>query len=536
MSRVLRLVRQLPRALSRIGIRLLLFNALLVFLPVAGLASLDAYEAHLLAEQERSMIQQARLLSAILSGPTTLDEAAAQRILDHLATTGEARLRVVLPDGRVAADSHRAPADFASRSPAASDEYKTPSTRHSLIYQLGAPLARTAWRAWRTVEPKTPPPGIGLEPGVFRGPALDRALAGGYGSDTMLSYAGQRSVTLYSALPIRSETAQVMGVALVSQTTYRLLQRLYDVRIRMFEVVVVSLMAALLLGLLASTTIVRPLRRLRDDAAAIAGRRVGLAGRFRGTKRLDEIGDLARALDELTVRLRAHLQFTERFAADVTHEFRNPLASIRASAEMLGEADTPDTRAAFLTRIEHDIRRLEGLLTRVREVTEIDAHLEDEPVETVDLVALCRELADGHNRLAEKGIRVDGGRTAPLHVRASRDRLVQVIENLIDNAASFSPPDGRITLSVAATAEGACLSVGDEGPGIAPEHLERVFDRFFSHRPGDPQARQRHAGLGLSIARAIVETYGGQIRASNRPGGGARFDICLPCAPAPGAY
>jgi two-component system sensor histidine kinase ChvG len=532
MSRLTRLARRLPRFVARIGIRLLLFNLLLVFLPVAGLASLDAYEAHLLAEQERTMVQQARLVSAMLSDGATLDEAGAQRILDSVSATGEARIRVVRPDGRIAADSHRAQPDTPPRSPLLSDGSDAPSTRDSLIYRLGALLGRK-WRTYKSGSPAPPSRGITIEPGIVRGPAIDRALAGGYGSATVLSYAGQRSVTLYSALPVRTGSGEVMGVALVSQTTYRLLQRLYDIRLRMFEVVVVSLLAALLLGLLASTTIVWPLRRLRNDATAIAGRRVGLTGRFRGTTRLDEIGDLARALDELTVRLRAHIQFTERFAADVSHEFRNPLASIRASAEMLGEADMLEERAAFLGRIERDIRRLEGLLTRVREITEVDAHLEDEPTETVDLAALGRELAAGSHQHAS-GVRIAGPEESgakpvePLYVRASRDRLVQVVENLIDNAASFSPPEGRVTLSVSAMAGGACLAVTDEGPGIPPEHLDRVFDRFFSHRPGDSQARQRHAGLGLSIARAIVEAYGGHIVAGNRPSGGARFEVHLP--------
>jgi two-component system sensor histidine kinase ChvG len=293
-------------------------------------------------------------------------------------------------------------------------------------------------------------------------------------------------------------------------------------------VVVISLIAAFVISLFATTTIVRPLKRLRDDAAAIAGRRVRLRASFRGTKRRDEIGELARALDELTARLHEHVQFTERFATDVSHEFRNPLASIRASAEMLAEAETPEARAGFAARIGHDIQRLEGLLRRVREITEADARLEDEPVETVDVAALCRELAEGRNAHGEGPRIVTTGAAQAAPTRASRDRLVQVLENLLDNAASFSPPDASIALSTAMDDGFVVVTVSDAGPGIAPEHLDRIFDRFFSHRPDNPQARQRHAGLGLSIAKAIVVTYGGSIRATNRPTGGAMFEVRLP--------
>ena len=512
---------------SRIGVRLLLFNVLLVFLPVAGLASLDAYEQHLLDMQERTMVQHGRLASALLAETRPIDGAAAQRVLDRLERSVDVRLRVVDLRGRVVADSHRTPGseDMAAATYRGAEPMAR-ALRSSVLYRAGAWLGRL-WRRLTSRASSGPATTIAIAgDGTVTAPEVTRALGGQYGSATRPSPGGQRSVTLYGALPVR-HGGQVTGVVLASQSTWRILQRLYDVRIRMFEVVVVSLVAAAVLGFIAATTIVRPLARLRADAAALVSRAARKAPRFRGTERRDEIGDLARALDEITGRLDAHIQFTERFAADVSHEFRNPLASIRASTEVLAEAERPEDRARFRQRIDRDIRRLEALLARVREITAIDASLEAEATQPVDVAALARELvaARGERRAAVPAI-VEGA-AAPLVVRASADRLAQVLTNLLDNAESFSPAGTSVTVWVGREGDCARLSVRDHGPGIPPAHAERVFERFFTHRPGQADARDGHAGLGLSIARTIVESYGGTIRVVPVTPG-ARIDVTLP--------
>jgi two-component system sensor histidine kinase ChvG len=528
MTRVRTLAARLARGHTRIAVRLLLFNALLVFLPVAGLWYLDAYEQHLLDQQERAMVQQARLFAAALAElpelATTPDGPAPQRMLDRLEQTSDVRLRVVLPDGRIVADSQRvsAPATTAaSQDPYASGGAESRALREGWLYRAGAWLGRHL-RAITIGEKRTArAEPIVVGPGRVKAPEVDRAFASSrYAAATRLSAGGQRSVTLYGAWPI-AVGDKVPAVVLVSQSSFRILQRLYDVRLRMFQVVVVSLAAALVFTVVGSFTIVKPLRRLRDDAEALVdhhGRRLRV---FRGTRRRDEIGELACSLEALTGRLDAHLRFTERFAADVSHELRNPLASIRASAETLAVAERPEDRARFHARIAADIARLETIIAGVREVTRVDAGLEAEERRHLDLVALVRERAGTDVTVALSG-------EPPILVDASPDRLGQVLDNLFDNARGFSPEGVPIEVEIGRVGRAAVVRVRDHGPGITEEHLVHVFDRFFTHRPHQADARQKHAGLGLSIARAIVERYGGTLEAATHPGGGAVFELILP--------
>jgi two-component system sensor histidine kinase ChvG len=359
-------------------------------------------------------------------------------------------------------------------------------------------------------------------------PEVRAALDGRYGSATRVT-GGQRSVTFFSAVPIRHD-GLVTGAVVVSQSTRRMLLGLYDIRLRTFEIVMASLVAAAFLTALAAKTIVGPLARLRRQATALAERRGPLPGGvFPGATRRDEIGALARALGELTRRTNDHIDLLQSFSADVSHELKNPLASIRTAAEMMADADSPEERRRFQDLMVRDVARLERLVSGLRDVARVEGQIEADVSEAIDLAALMSDQVRALNATASNGVRVElvtDGRAAS--VFASRERLSQVFENLLANAISFSPAGAGIAVALAAGGGWVVVTIEDSGPGIPEGHLGRIFQRFFTYRPGD--ARREHVGLGLAIAKQIVESYGGQIAAANRPAGGARFEVRLPAA------
>lgn len=500
------------RLLSPIALRLLLFNLLLVFLPVAGLFSLRTLERQLLDLQERSMVQQGRLVAAALSAdPNGVVAADAAGLIQRLAGRSESRVRVIDRTARVIADSAARGAAPAQIEEAYSVD---PALRKRVLYRAGAQLWRAldAVRGFLGMAPRPPRQSRRLD--ATPRDVVVKALGGRYGA-TVRESAGQRSLTIYTALPIQANArGEVIGAVLVSQSTWRILNALWRVRLDLIETVALSLLVAVVLSLIMAATIARPLIRLRDEADALLDHRGRLRGTFGGSKRGDEIGDLTRALERLTSRLERHLAFVESFTADVSHEFKNPLASIRSAAELLPQTADPLQREQLAATIDKEVARLGRLLNGVREVSKVDAAIDTEIAKPVDVRAILTELGVAPTAPAQ-----------PVYVTASEDRLVQALRNVVENAMSFSP---HVRASVEEHDGFAMIRIDDEGAGIPPEHLDRIFDRFFTFRPPTPDAPRNHDGLGLAIARAIIEGYGGTIGASNLTPRGARIEVRLP--------
>jgi len=515
-------------ALSRLPVRLLAFNILLVFLPAAGILFLDTYERHLLDAQERTMAQEGRLLAAALEASGDLDATHARAILVKLGQRQLARLRLVDGTGAVLADSAllgpRRPPDEPSLSPTAA---LTVPPQQRLLYLIGSLPFRLLRGSGEPDDERDP---LDADTGTLTGPEVRAALEGRYGAATRVLGDAARTVMLHIAIPVRLD-GEVAGAVVVSQSTRRIMATLYAVRLDVFRVFLASLAVAVVLTLVVATTIARPLARLRLRAGEILDRRGRLTGGFEPSRRRDEIGDLERALAELTRRLEEHLRHTESFAADVSHEFRNPLASIRTATEMALEVEDPEERRHFLEMAQRDVARMERLLSEAREISRIDAHLDEEDRAPVALAALLGGLVESFRlRSGDSGpsFALDGG-SEQVMVFGSADRFTQVFDNLLANAASFSPPGGRVTVTLRAAGGQADVVVADEGPGIPEEHRDRIFARFFSWRPAEQAAE--HTGLGLAIVRAIVEGYGGRVCCRPRRPHGSEFVVTLPRLP-----
>jgi two-component system, OmpR family, sensor histidine kinase ChvG len=291
---------------------------------------------------------------------------------------------------------------------------------------------------------------------------------------------------------------------------------------------------SVLLSIFLARTIVRPLRRL-----ALAAHRVRL-GRAREVKvprlprRSDEIGLLARAVSDMSQSLRQRIDNIEAFAADVTHELKNPLASLRSAVDGLDRVEDPELRQRLMDIAREDVGRLDRLINDISEAARTDAELHRATFEPVDLGALIEQVVSSWETRRETGdarIAFARPRKDTAVVMGKPDRLARAINAIVDNAVSFSPPGGLVEIAAAHVGDEVRIRIDDEGPGVPPEAREAIFNRFHSVRP-EGENFGRHSGLGLAIAQAIVKGHDGEIDVHDRDDApsGARFTIRLPAA------
>lgn len=295
--------------------------------------------------------------------------------------------------------------------------------------------------------------------------------------------------------------------------------------------VLLILFASAMLSLYLARTIVTPLRQLSSAAVKVRQGREREVEVPRLPDRSDEIGLLARAVSDMTGALRQRIDAVDSFAADVAHEIKNPLASLRSAIESLPKVKDADTRRELEQIATHDVRRIDRLVTEISDASRIDAEMSRATLERIDMADLIRSIIGSREYRAEnQNHRIElNTRGFAANVLGVGARLERVIENLLDNAVSFSPPDAPI--EVAVENDGSCVTVTvcDSGPGIPEDAREKVFHRFHSIRPEQEDFGQ-HSGLGLAIARAIAEAHDGSLVAEGRPDGarGACLKFRLP--------
>lgn len=367
-------------------------------------------------------------------------------------------------------------------------------------------------------------------------PEVEAALAGSPASVVRVSQRGELIVSV--AVPIQRFRA-VLGTLLLSTQGGDIDAIVSAERFAIVRVFLVAAAVTIILSILLAGTIAGPVRRLAAAAERVRRGRTTRHEIPEFADRHDEIGHVARAFRDMTNALYDRMDAIERFAADVSHELKNPLTSLRSAVETLPLARTDEAKHQLMEIIQHDVRRLDRLITDISDASRLDAELARADAETVDLVQLLRAVANATNQVGSAdGAPVvltiaDAGEGADYLLQGHDIRLGQVIRNLVDNAKSFSPDGGSVRINAARDRDRILVTVDDDGPGIRAENIDRIFERFYTDRP-EGESFGDNSGLGLSISRQIIEAHGGEITAENRMDAetgdinGARFRISLP--------
>ncbi len=546
------------RLVSPLMRRILLVNALPLMLLALTLFYLNQFQNSLLEAEVMALREQARIYAGALGQNAVtasrgvdpvLDAAQARPLLLRLTEPSpSAHARLFAPDGQLVADSRVEAAAVRHRrvrgqidaqplpSPVAGDDGddRVVDTAANVgfverFYDRLLSMLPTL-SGTRIITLATPD----------TDPSVQPMAGGGKAAPEMPPYirrTANRHLIVTVAEPVMHE-GQTVGIIQLTRQARDVDRSLFAVRSSILSLVLVALALTVLLSWYLSLTIARPLLRLAASAHVIresSGRSDSVPPRL--LARRDEIGEVARALQDSARALWARMDAIERFAADVSHEIKNPLSSIRSAIETLLRIEDLNRQRRLLSIINDDVRRLDRLITDISDASRVDAELSRARAEPVAVVPMLSVLAEIHQATRSAGQPVlsvsAGPADKPLTVMAVEDRLVQVLRNLIGNAISFSPPDGQIVLSAAAVSGGMVeIAVTDQGPGIPAAKLGSIFDRFYSERPTSENFGQ-HSGLGLSISRQIVEALRGTIRAENRVGAdgqvtGARFVVTLP--------
>ena len=367
---------------------------------------------------------------------------------------------------------------------------------------------------------------------------VTRALDGHNASMVRINERGDVIVSV--AVPVQRFRA-VRGALMLSTQGADIDDMVEAERLAILKVFLIAAAVMVVLSILLAGTIAEPVRRLADAAEAVRRRIRARVEIPDFTTRRDEIGHLSGTLRGMTDALYSRIEAIESFAADVAHELKNPLTSLRSAVETLPLAKSDESRGRLLTVIQHDVRRLDRLISDISDASRLDAELQRQEAAPVDCAKLLTTLVAVANEVKREDcvkvtLRFESGSAHSFQVPGHDSRLGQIIDNLIENARSFSPPGGTVRVNCRRLRHFIEIFVDDDGPGVRPEVREKIFERFYTDRPH--QGFGQNSGLGLSISKQIVEAHGGAIWVENRTGAasangepcilGARFIVRLP--------
>ena len=506
---------------SRLGGLILALNLLSLLILFGGALALNEWSAGLIKTRQESLLGQAELLAKVLSDedytrgepiPELNPTQSAKVLIDRFVPAGQ-RARIFDRDGVLIADSFDVSDTIEGEPLAPARPAGTPAPPDPVDDKTAANLERA---------------NAALDEEILA------ALAGDPQAAVRRSENGDRVVSV--SLPIR-HVQQVLGVLTLEAGD---VDQILDAQRRaLVPFALVALGVNLLASLLLHLFVARPVMRLSAAADQVRLQRARAISLPDLEDRRDEIGDLARSLESMTDTLSTRMDAIERFAADVAHEIKNPLTSIRSALETLDLVQDKDKRDRLTAVLQQDVRRLDRLITDISNASRLDAELSRDRPRPVDLAALLTDIVGVYETTGKPGeapVTLDLAVDAPARVMGRDGPLGQVFRNLIDNARSFSPPGETVRIAVRRDETDTLLplriAVEDDGPGIPPENLETVFERFYTSRPRGA-AFGSNSGLGLSIVRQIVEAHGGRVTATNRLDAsgavkGARFQVALP--------
>ena len=526
------------RILSPITRRILAINVLALGFLGAGILYLDEYKSNLIETDLSGLLTQAEIFAVALSegavarspsGQYQVSEISNQIVRRLVQTTG-IRARLFGIDGHLIADSRLlvGPGGIVSIE-------KLPPPDNSARF-LGQALDLFEEIADQVLGAKQHEP--------YKEKAQQHAndyeevkvaLSGSFVKNVRML--DSERLLLMAAVPVQ-RYKQVLGVLLVTKTSMDIDTALYETRHEILQIFAFALCLTILLSLYLSRTIALPLRRL-----AVAAERVrhDHSRRHRIPNmedRDDEIGELAATLNDMTDALWQRMDAIDHFAADVAHEIKNPLSSLRSAVETIARLTNPDQKNKLMAIIEEDVDRLDRLISDISDASRLDAELSRAENNPTDIVGMLEILTNIHNTTKHKeGPRVtliNNEGSSSLIVAGIESRLAQVFRNLMTNASTFSPADSIITITISKSGKNIIVHIDDEGPGIPPGNEKRIFERFYTKR-AETEQFGTHSGLGLSISKQIIESHHGEILATNRKNQldtivGARFIVKLPLA------
>ncbi|MEW5686819.1 MAG: stimulus-sensing domain-containing protein [Pseudomonadota bacterium] len=503
---------------SRLGRLILALNLLGLAILVSGALVLNELRRGLVNARIDSLTTQGELIASILNQAATIgepepqmDAALATELLQTLSNPKAQRARLYDSKGRLVADSDWM-ADEVERSdlPPARGRDED-QRRFDLIPAIAPPSRQEVDRALQR--------------------EVAAALSGRHQAGMRPGDRGDRVVSV--SIPIQHVRAVLGVVTLEANDVDAIIARERAALVPFILIAIaVNVVSSLLLNNLVAQPVLR-LARAADRVRAARARAISLPDL---AKRDDEVGDLTRSLEAMTHSLSERMDAIEAFAADVAHEIRNPLTSLRSAVETLDLVTEAAPRERLLGILKNDVQRLDRLVTDISNASRLDAELSRDQPKILDLGRLIADIAATYEATARPGdVRVEftphRGMEA-VTILGREGPLGQVVRNLIDNARSFSPAGDVVSVGLVRAKDEAMVFVSDNGPGIPPENLETIFERFYTSRPKGA-AFGGNSGLGLSIARQIVQAHGGSLRAENRMGGegavlGAMFILTLP--------